>query len=57
VDEIHLTGSDKTFKAIVFGSGVEGAERKAKKKPLIIKPVTGELSNITPIIIVPGSLE
>jgi acyl-CoA reductase-like NAD-dependent aldehyde dehydrogenase len=54
VDEIHLTGSDKTFKAIVFGSGVEGAERKAKKKPLITKPVTGELSNITPIIIVPG---
>jgi acyl-CoA reductase-like NAD-dependent aldehyde dehydrogenase len=54
VDEIHLTGSDKTFEAIVFGSGVEGAERKAKKKPLITKPVTGELGNITPIIIVPG---
>jgi acyl-CoA reductase-like NAD-dependent aldehyde dehydrogenase len=54
VNEIHLTGSDKTFEAIVFGSGVEGAERKAKKNPLITKPVTGELGNITPVIIVPG---
>ncbi len=54
VDEIHLTGSDKTFEAIVFGSGGEGAERKARKNPLITKPVTGELGNITPVIIVPG---
>jgi acyl-CoA reductase-like NAD-dependent aldehyde dehydrogenase len=54
VDEIHLTGSDRTFEAIIFGSGAEGAERKAQKKPLITKPVTGELGNITPVIIVPG---
>jgi len=54
VDEIHLTGSDKTFEAIVFGSGVEGAERKAGKNPLITKPVTGELGNVTPMIVVPG---
>ena len=54
VDEIHLTGSDKTFETIVFGSDAEGAERKAKKNPLITKPVTGELGNITPVIIVPG---
>jgi len=54
VDEIHLTGSDKTFESIVFGSGPEGARRKAQKNPLISKPVTGELGNITPVIIVPG---
>jgi len=54
VDEIHLTGSDKTFEAIVFGSGPEGAKRKADKTPLISKKVTGELGNITPIIVVPG---
>ncbi|MCX6011532.1 MAG: aldehyde dehydrogenase family protein [Chloroflexi bacterium] len=54
VDEIHLTGSDKTFESIVFGSGSEGARRKAQKNPLISKPVTGELGNITPVIIVPG---
>ena len=31
VDEIHLTGSDKTFEAIIFGSGAEGAEIKLRK--------------------------
>jgi len=54
VDEIHLTGSDKTFEAIVFGSGTEGAKRKANRSPLLSKNVTGELGNITPIIVVPG---
>jgi acyl-CoA reductase-like NAD-dependent aldehyde dehydrogenase len=54
VDEIHLTGSDKTFEAIVFGSDSEGTKRKANKTPLISKNITGELGNITPIIIVPG---
>jgi acyl-CoA reductase-like NAD-dependent aldehyde dehydrogenase len=54
VDHIHLTGSDKTFEAIVFGSGVEGDKRKAEKTPLIKKPITGELGNITPVIVVPG---
>ena len=29
VDEIHITGSDKTFDAIVLGPGAEGAARKA----------------------------
>ena len=54
IDEIHLTGSDKTFEAIVFGCGAEGAQRKANRQPLLTKPVTGELGNISPVIIVPG---
>jgi acyl-CoA reductase-like NAD-dependent aldehyde dehydrogenase len=54
VDEIHITGSDKTFDAIVFGSGPEGAARKAQNDPLIKKPVTGELGNVSPLIVVPG---
>jgi len=54
VDEIHLTGSDKTYDAIVFGSGEEGKKRKAEKNPLITKRFTAELGNVTPIIIVPG---
>ena len=29
VDEVHVTGSDKTYEAIVFGPGDEGARRKA----------------------------
>ncbi len=54
VDNVHLTGSDKTFEAIVFGAGEEGKRRKHEKTPLLDKPITGELGNITPIIIVPG---
>lgn len=54
VDAIHLTGSDKTFEAIVFGPGAEGQQRKAERRPLLAKPLTAELGNITPIIVVPG---
>jgi hypothetical protein len=54
VDEIHITGSDKTFDAIVFGTGSEGAARKARHDPLLHKRITGELSNVSPVIVVPG---
>jgi acyl-CoA reductase-like NAD-dependent aldehyde dehydrogenase len=54
VDAVHLTGSDKTFEAIVFGPGAEGQQRKAERRPLLDKPVTAELGNVTPIIVVPG---
>jgi len=54
VDEVHMTGSDRTFEAVVFGPGEEGAQRKAEDRPLLNKPVDGELGCITPWIIVPG---
>ncbi len=54
VDELHITGSDKTYEAIVFGTGPEGARRKANKEPINTKPFSGELGNISPVIIVPG---
>lgn len=54
VDTLHLTGSDKTYEAIVFGGGAAGAQRKAQRQPLVTKPFSAELGNITPIIIVPG---
>jgi acyl-CoA reductase-like NAD-dependent aldehyde dehydrogenase len=54
VDEVHITGSDKTFEAIVFGPGQEGAKRKAEHKPLLNKRVTGELGNVSSVIVVPG---
>ena len=54
VDEIHMTGSDRTFEAIVFGPGAEGAQRKAARTPQITKPITAELGNISPVIVVPG---
>ncbi len=54
IEEIHITGSDKTFDAIVFGSGSEGAKRKAERSPLLNKRITGELGNVSPVIVVPG---
>ncbi len=55
VEEIHVTGSDKTHDAIVFGTGEEGARRKSARDPLITKPVTCELGNVSPVVIVPGT--
>jgi hypothetical protein len=54
VDEVHMTGSDRTFEAIVFGPGEEGQQRKAAGTPLLNKQVDGELGCITPWVIVPG---
>lgn len=54
VDAIHLTGCDKTFEAIVFGPGAEGQRRKAERRPLLDKPITAELGNVTPVIVTPG---
>ena len=54
VSDVHVTGSDKTFEAIVFGGGEEGARRKAARDPIVTKPVTGELGNVSPVIVVPG---
>jgi hypothetical protein len=54
IDDVHVTGSDKTHDAIVFGTGKEGARRKAANKPVVSKPVTCELGNVSPVVIVPG---
>lgn len=54
VDEVHITGSDKTFDAVVFGPGPEGARRKVERNPLLTKRITAELGNVTPAIVIPG---
>ena len=54
VDELHMTGSDKTYEAVVFGGGSEGRRRKQEREPLNTKPFTAELGNVTPVIVVPG---
>jgi hypothetical protein len=54
VDDVHMTGSDRTFNAIVFGPGEEGKQRKQARQPLFTKHFTAELGNISPVIIVPG---
>jgi hypothetical protein len=55
VDEVHITGSDKTHDAIVFGTGDEGARRKAAGERILDKPVTCELGNVSPVVVVPGN--
>jgi aldehyde dehydrogenase (NAD(P)+) len=55
VDEVHLTGSDLTFDAIVWGPpGTERQSRKARGAPVLEKPVTAELGNVSPVIVLPG---
>jgi len=55
VDEIHLTGSDKTYEDIVWGPhGAGRSKRKRENAPLLKKPITSELGNISPVIVVPG---
>lgn len=55
VDEIHITGSAETHDTIVFGAGREGAERKFRKQPRLMKRITSELGNVSPVIVVPGN--
>lgn len=55
VDRIHLTGSDRTHDAIVWGADAEEQRRrKAAGAPLLTKSITSELGCVTPILVVPG---
>ncbi len=54
VDEIHMTGSDRTYDAIVYGVGPDGRDRRARDERLIDTPVSAELGNVSPVIVVPG---
>ncbi len=54
VEELHLTGSDGTYEAIVFGPGQEGRRRKAAGEVVNARPFTCELGNLSPVIVVPG---
>lgn len=55
VDSVHITGSTASHDAIVWGADpAERRERQAANNPLVTKPVTSELGNVTPWAIVPG---
>ncbi|MDP6935160.1 MAG: aldehyde dehydrogenase family protein, partial [Myxococcota bacterium] len=54
VRSIHITGSDRTHDAIVWGAPDQQAERKASGTPLLDKPITSELGCVTPVLVVPG---
>ncbi|MBD2525901.1 aldehyde dehydrogenase family protein [Nostoc sp. FACHB-133] len=55
IDTVHITGSDRTHDAIVWGKTFEEQlQRKASNQPLLKKPITSELGCVTPVLVVPG---
>lgn len=55
IDSIHITGSDRTHDAIVWGPDPEeAARRKEAGTPINTKPISSELGAVTPILVVPG---
>src|SRR5262249_57365287 len=58
VDEVHITGSDRTHDVIVWGPpGPDREARKRRNETLLTKPITPALGNITPVILVPRPSE
>jgi hypothetical protein len=56
VQGVHITGSTDSHEAIVWGCDLaQRQQRKTNGQPLLSKPITSELGNVTPWIIVPGS--
>ncbi len=56
IDEVHITGSIHSHDAIVWGPpGPERERRKRDRDPVLKKPITSELGNVSPWIIVPGA--
>jgi aldehyde dehydrogenase (NAD(P)+) len=54
VSAIHLTGSERTYNAIIYGPGRAGQRRQAQGKPRHAKPVRAELGGAGPTIVAPG---
>ncbi|HUQ20967.1 MAG TPA: aldehyde dehydrogenase family protein [Gemmatimonadaceae bacterium] len=54
VEEIHITGDFRTYNAIVFGTGGEGERRRLADSPIVTKPITAELGNVSATFVVPG---
>jgi acyl-CoA reductase-like NAD-dependent aldehyde dehydrogenase len=54
VTAVHMTGSEATHDAIVWGPGEAGAVAKTAGTPRLDKPMTSELGGVAPVIVVPG---
>jgi acyl-CoA reductase-like NAD-dependent aldehyde dehydrogenase len=55
VDDIHITGSDRTHDLIVWGPpGPEQEKRKRAGERINQKAITSELGNVSPVAIVPA---
>jgi acyl-CoA reductase-like NAD-dependent aldehyde dehydrogenase len=54
ITHVHLTGSADTHDRIVWGPpGPEQKARKARGEPVLEKPVTSELGNVSPVLVTP----
>lgn len=55
VATIHITGSDRTHDAIIWGASAdEQARNKQAGTPRLTKPITSELGCVTPVLVMPG---
>jgi len=54
VELIHMTGSHHTHDAVVFGRADANAGAAGARVVQNNRPITAELGNITPVIVVPG---
>ncbi|MCA9266118.1 MAG: hypothetical protein KDA60_19800, partial [Planctomycetales bacterium] len=55
ISSVHITGSAESHDMIVWGPpGEERERRKRENSPLLRKPITSELGNVSPWIVVPG---
>jgi acyl-CoA reductase-like NAD-dependent aldehyde dehydrogenase len=55
IDTLHVTGSDRTYDAIVWGTDPdEQKRRKAENRPRNPRPFSAELGCVTPVLVVPG---
>ncbi len=52
VSHVHLTGGEAAFDALVWGG--PRRDRGPAARPVLTKPLTCELGNVTPWIVVPG---
>ena len=56
VDDVHITGSSETHDAIVWGAKSDAREeRRRNNRPVLDKPISSELGNVTPWVVVPGA--
>ncbi|AKT42634.1 aldehyde dehydrogenase [Chondromyces crocatus] len=54
ITHMHITGSAETHDRIVWGPpGPEQARRRAAGEPVFTKPVSSELGNVSPVIVLP----
>jgi acyl-CoA reductase-like NAD-dependent aldehyde dehydrogenase len=51
---IHITGSISSHDNIVWGADEERETRRADNQPLLNKPITSELGNVSPWAVAPG---